>query len=393
MNGDWFELKMNIVDIKQNNYNRIYFYLREKRQATKQEITLDLNLSLPTVTQHLLLLISCGLVSRERKVSKRTGGRNPVAYSFVPDAKVAVGLDITRHHVKSIVVDLDGTIIKYVHRRKEYSRSDDYLKMLGTEIENIIAMAELDQSKILGVGISVPGLIDRTKEIVVDGRVIDNTGMSREDFSRYIPFKTKLIHDSAAAALSEIIRSPDIHNACYLSLCNSIGGSVFVNDKVYHGDGLYICEFGHLNLIPNGRPCYCGQKGCFEPYCNTEALSAHSQGDLFTFFDQLANGNQEFAEIWDTYLDHLAILITEIRMMFGSSIIIGGDIGRFIDRHMPYLQSKVDARSPFGEKSAQFLYPCRNKMEAIATGSALHFVQDFFDSDLVNLENSNEEVI
>ena len=386
-------MKMNIVDIKQNNYDRIYFYLREQRQATKQEISLDLSLSLPTVTQNLLKLISLGLISRKRRVVNRTGGRNPVAYSFIPDAKISIGLDITRHHVKSIAIDLDGTIIKYIYRRKEYSRSDDYLKMLGNEVENIITTADLDRTKILGVGISVPGLIDREKEIVVDGRVIDNTGMTCEEFSRYIPYKTKLIHDSAAAALSEIIRSPDIHNACYLSLCNSIGGSVFANDKVFEGDGLYNCEFGHLNLIPNGRPCYCGQKGCFEPYCNTEALSVHSEGDLFTFFDQLANGNKMFMKVWDTYLDHLAILVTEIRMMFGSSIIIGGDIGTFIDRYMPDLRIKVDAKSPFGEKSEQYLYPCRNKLEAIATGAALHFVQDFFDSGLFNGENSKEEII
>lgn len=172
---------MNIVDIKQNNYDRIYFYLREQRQATKQEISLDLSLSLPTVTQNLLKLISLGLISRKRRVVNRTGGRNPVAYSFIPDAKISIGLDITRHHVKSIAIDLDGTIIKYIYRRKEYSRSDDYLKMLGNEVENIITTADLDRTKILGVGISVPGLIDREKEIVVNGRVIDNTGMTCEE--------------------------------------------------------------------------------------------------------------------------------------------------------------------------------------------------------------------
>jgi len=37
-------------------------------------------------------------------------------------------------------------------------------------------------------------------------------------------------------------------------------------------------------------------------------------------------------------------------MMFGSSIIIGGDIGPFIDKYMPQLQTKIDGKSPFSEK-------------------------------------------
>ena len=370
---------MNIADIKTDNRKRIYYYLREQGQATKQEIAYNMQLSLPTVTQNLTYLNEQGLISCENKVVNRAGGRNPVAYSYIPDARVAIGLDITRHHIKSIAIDLDGQII---YRRKDYQRDDDYLKTLANEVENIIAMAGLPHEKILGVGIAVPGLIDRTGEFVYDGRVIDNNGMTRAEFSRYIPYKTKLIHDSAAAGYSEIVHSPDIHNACYVSLGSSIGGSVFINDKVYLGDGLFSCEFGHLNLVPNGLPCYCGQQGCFDPYCNAEVLSSQTGGDLFAFFDRLNNGDEKLRKTWDTYLSNLATLITEIRMMFGSSIIIGGDIGPFIDKYLPQLQAKMDVKSPFSEKSASFLYACRNKMEAIASGAALYFVQEFLDTAL-----------
>jgi predicted NBD/HSP70 family sugar kinase len=373
---------MNIFDIKQQNRKNVYFYLREKGSATKQDIAYHLQLSLPTVTQNLARLVDQGLISCHSKLTNRGGGRNPVAYSYVPDAKVAIGVDITRQHLKCIIVDLDGTIIKYVYRRKTYQRTDDYMRLLGLEVERIIESAHLDPGKIIGVGIAVPGVIDPARECVVDGRVIDNTGMTRADFSKHIPYRTKLIHDSDAAGFSEIIRSPNLHNACYISLGHSIGGSVFIQDKAYRGDGLFSCEFGHLNLIPNGRKCYCGQRGCFDPYCNEEVLSKHTKGDLFTFFESLDNGDEAVAKAWDTYLEHLSTAITEIRMMFGSSIIIGGDIGAFIDKHMAAIQGKVDAKSPFGEKSANYLFPCQNKMEAIATGAALYFVQEFLDTAL-----------
>lgn len=360
--------------------------------ATKQEIAYHLQLSLPTVTQNLTHLVEEGLISCENKVISRTGGRNPVAYSYIPEAKVAIGLDISRHHVKSIVVDMDGNVIKYVYRRKNYARTDEYLKMLGEEVEQIIESAGLDRDRIIGVGIAVPGLIDYVADFVVDGRVIDNRGMTRAEFSKYIPFKTRLIHDSEAAGFSEIIRSSDIHNACYVTLGNSIGGSVFINDKPYRGDGLFSCEFGHLNLTPNGRRCYCGQKGCFDPYCNAEVLTNHSDGNLFTFFDNIENGDEKLIKIWDVYLDHLASAVTAIRMMFGSTIIIGGDVGAFIDKYMGTLQAKVDAISPFGEKSVKYLIPCRNKLEAIASGAALYLVQEYLDNVLIAPDKTDADL-
>ncbi len=371
---------MNIFDIKQNNFKKIYLYIRKKRLATRQEISHDLQLSLPTVTKSLEYLVEHGLISSDRKVANKSGGRKPVAYSYIADAKVAVGLDITKHHIKSIVIDLDGNVVKYIYQRKAYRRDEEYLKLLGQAVEDIIQSARLDRKKILGVGIAMPGLINQEKGYVVDGRVIDNTGMSREDFSKYIPFSTKLIHDSNASGFSEIWMSSEIHNAFYISLCNSVGGSVLLNDSVYMGDGLFSGEIGHLNLIPDGEPCYCGQKGCFDAYCNAERLANYADCDLALFFTRLKQGDEKLRKVWDEYLDYLAVAVNDIRMLFGCTVILGGYVGAYMKDYMEILYRKVDARSPFGEDTSSYLIPCKNKIESVATGAALYFVKDFFET-------------
>ena len=371
---------MNIFDIKQNNRKQIYFYIRKKGLATKQNIAYDLQLSLPTVTQNLDYLVNQGLISSSNKVANKSGGRNPIAYSYVTNAKVAIGLDITKHHIKSIIIDLDGNIIKYIYKRQDYQRNDEYLKLLGEEVEAIIESVQLDRSKILGVGIAVPGLINHEEGYVVQGRVIDNTGMNCSDFSKYISYPTKLIHDSYASGYSEIWRSHDIHNAFYISLCNSVGGSVLLNDDVYMGDGLYSGEIGHLNLKHNGEQCYCGQKGCFDAYCNAEVLANHTGCDLKLFFTLLAQGDKKLQKIWDEYLDNLASAVHDIRMLFGSTVIVGGYVGAYMKDYMDMLYQKVDAKSPFGENSTNYLIPCKNMVESVATGAALFYVNDFLDN-------------
>jgi predicted NBD/HSP70 family sugar kinase len=371
---------MNIFDIKQNNRNKIYFYIRKKSLATKHDIAYDLQLSLPTVTQNLEFLVKQEMISSNYKVANKSGGRNPIAYSYIADAKVAIGLDITKHHIKSVIVDLDGNVVKYIYKRQDYKRNDEYLKLLGEEVEALIESVQLDRGKILGVGIAVPGLINHEEGYVVQGRVIDNTGMNYEEFSKYIPYPTKLIHDSYASGFSEIWMSHDIHNAFYVSLCNSVGGSVLVNDNVYLGDGLYSGEVGHLNLIRNGEQCYCGQKGCFDAYCNAEVLANYTGGDLKLFFQQLKQGDEKLHEVWDEYLEYLATAIHDIRMLFGSTVILGGYVGAYMKEYMEILYEKVDAKSPFGETSVSYLIPCKNEIESVATGAALFFVEQFLEN-------------
>ncbi|SCP97707.1 ROK family protein [Anaerobium acetethylicum] len=371
---------MNVFDSKHNNKKKIYHYIREKGLATKQDIAYNLQLSLPTVAQKLEDLVVRGLVGAECKVANKAGGRNPVAYTYVKDAKVAVGLDITKRHIKSVIIDLDGNIIKYVYRRRLYQRNDGYLKTLGETVEKIIDSIGLSRDKVIGVGIAVPGLIDFEKQCVVRGTVIDNTGMSREDFSTYIQYPTKLIHDSNASGFCEIWMSSELRNAFYISLCNSVGGTVLIDNEVYMGDGLYSGEVGHLNLVTDGMQCYCGQKGCADAYLNAERLADYTNRDLGMFFLRLEQGDGVLKEIWDEYLEYLAVLIHDIRMMFGSTIIVGGYVGIFIKDYMEVLCEKVNRKNPFGEDAAGYIMPCNNNTEAVATGAALYFVKEFIEA-------------
>ena len=367
---------MNIFNIKQSNRKKIYSHFRKVRLATRQDIAHDLQLSLPTITQNLEYLVEHGLISNDCKMANKSGGRHPVAYSYVSDARVAIGMDITQNHIKSVIVDLDGNVVKYLYKKHRYQRSDAYFRLLAQEVEFIIESVQLDRAKLLGVGIAMPGLINQEEGYVVDGRVIDNSGMKLEELAKYIPYPTKLIHDSNASGFSEIWMYPDIHDVFYISLCNSIGGSVFLNHNVYMGEGLYSGEIGHLRVVPDGEACYCGQKGCLDAYCNAERLSNHTHGDLELFFTKLRQGDKKLEGVWDEYLEYLATAVTSIRMLFGCTVILGGYVGVYMKDYMDMLYEKVDAKSPFGESSASYLIPCKN-IESVATGAALYFIEEF----------------
>jgi N-acetylmannosamine-6-phosphate 2-epimerase / N-acetylmannosamine kinase len=51
-----------------------------------------------------------------------------------------------------------------------------------------------------------------------------------------------------------------------------VGGGAYIGGKLNRGAHFFANAFGHMVLEPNGVPCNCGQRGCFEVYCNATAL-------------------------------------------------------------------------------------------------------------------------
>lgn len=372
---------MNIFDIKRNNSNRIYSYIREKKTVTKQNITNGLNLSLPTVTQNLENLSEKGLINSGEKIANQRGGRNPVSYSCVPNAKIAVGVSITRHHIKTVVCNLNGEVIERNIRPQLFNKSDEYLRILGDEVDKIISKSNIPKAKILGVGIAVPGLVDYENNVVCYSMVIDAFNMTADDFSKYIPYEARLFHDTDASGFSEVWVSPALCNAFYFSLCTSIGGSIFLKDSMFNGDGKYCGEVGHMVVEPNGKECYCGRRGCLDAYCNSDVLSINTDSDLDAFFDGLRAKDAKLVKIWDEYTDYLALAVHQIRMITGCKIILGGYVGGHIGNHIERICNKVDRYNPFSEKSIEYVVPCKNNFEAIvAEGAGLYIIKDFLDA-------------
>ena len=372
------EKKTANIEIKQKNRTNIFRFFRKKNGVSRQDIVSELGLSLPTVTQNLLELIKDGLIEETGSVGN-TGGRRARTYSLVKDARTAIGLDITKHHVTAVAVDLSGAIIATIRKRLNFSRSDCYYRNLGDIIEEIVKEAQLNEEKILGVGIGVPGLITPDNKTVFYGEILNFTGATCEEFSKYIPYRTKLFNDANAAGFAETWSNPNTRNAFYIMLSTNVGGAIYIDHHQYCGDNIRGGEVGHIIIVPNGKQCYCGQKGCVDAYCAATVLASATEGNLASFFDRLQNRDSEVMHIWEEYLQHLAITVINVRMLFDCDIIIGGYVGAYMDQYLDDLKKLIAGRSSF-EKNADYLKPCYYKIEAIAAGAALNYISDFLNS-------------
>jgi predicted NBD/HSP70 family sugar kinase len=362
------------LELKKKNRNRIYRFLYQRELVSKQEIANALHMSLPTVTQNLKDLLLQELI-HESGTLESTGGRKAMAYSFVSDAKIAIGLDITAHHIGIVAVDLAGHVLHTMRLRSCFEDEDSYYERLGNAIKQFIADYQLDPDRILGVGIAVPAIVSGDHQKFYSTALGIPTG-SIDPFAGRISYPCVLYNDANAAGFAEAWNTRMADTVVYLSLNYSVGGAFLVGQKIYNGQNQRGAEFGHMTIVPDGKPCYCGQKGCVNAYLSAHLLAECTEGNLGDFFVQLKKGNPVCQKVWQEYLFYLALTINNLRTIFDCDIVIGGYVGSYMADYLDDVKRLVSSRNSF-DTSTDYLHICRDKQEATAVGAALHYVDQF----------------
>jgi len=373
--------KIGANEIKTKNRRMIYEYIRKRGAVSKQEIVVDMQLSLPTVTSNLGYLTKQGLIDTSGKI-KNTGGRNATAFSYIKNARMAIGVDITANHITAVAVNLSGDIVSMERRRMDFDlESDAYLREIGAVVECVKNEAQIADESLLGVGISVQSLISDDGEHIKYGMALNFAKRTREEIAVYVPYRNRLIHDSYAAGYRETWTNREFQNAFYISLSNSVGGSVIIDDAIYEGNTHKGGEIGHLVVVPEGGDlCYCGRRGCFDTVCKAGKLADYTDGSLEEFFRVLDGGDETAKKLWDQYLEYLSCAIHNVRMLFDGMVILGGYVGAYVGKYMDDICERVDARNPFGDRAKDYLVECRYKVEASAAGAALFYIDEFLEN-------------
>lgn len=357
-------------------FGDIYRLIYYSNGSSRKHISKELDLSLPTVTNYLQQLMSEGLVYIDG-THDSTGGRKPNAYTIVPTAGFAIGIDITKHHCNVVLVDLAESIIDSDRTRIPFSDTDEYYAGVARTIENILDRNNINRHKLLGVGVSLPVIIAEDQKHITYAKVIDISYDSYDRMAKFIKYPFLIYNDANSAGLAEWWATRQAEPAVYLALNPSIGGATINGKDISAGNNNRASEFGHVTIVPGGRRCYCGRKGCVDAYCSETMLTGFTDGNLETFFEELPN-NPGFQDVLNSYLYHLSLIVNTLRICYDCDIIIGGNVGAYLDQYIDVLKEKAIRLNPF-ETEADYIRPCQYKRSASAVGAALYFVKNYVD--------------
>ena len=136
----------------------------------------------------------------------------------------------------------------------------------------------LDDSKVrpASCGITIPGLADTKKGLWVEATFsgIREFAICKE-VGAALHLPSYCDNDGQAYALAEMVFGccRDVSDFLFINVSNGIGGAIVSGGKLLTGWRGFAGEFGHCNVVPLGRMCKCGQRGCLEMYAAGPAIS------------------------------------------------------------------------------------------------------------------------
>lgn len=371
------ELDETITERRRQTRSSVYHYLYDAQSpCSKQDIARDLNLSLPTVYQNVAELEKAGLIEY-CGASRSVGGRPAMQLRTVAGARCSIGISITGHLLRFIAVDL--SLSEIAHREVSHSidiASDSYSGFVSAQLERFVRENGISQETILGVGITVPGIILPGSTTVSYAPTLSLRNLSFQNVISAIPFPVRLENDGNSGGFAEWYKSADHRNMAFLSLSDGVGGAVFVNGDQYTGGSYRSGEFGHMCVERGGRICACGKRGCLEAYCSSDRLSTDLGITVGEFFDGLNAGNGDFGNIWEEYKQHLAVGIHNIRMSLDCDIVLGGIVADYLNPYLPEIRRLVAEADPF-ETECTYLRTASDSKYCDILGAALGFIRDF----------------
>ena len=215
-----------------------------------------------------------------------------------------------------------------------------FMNSLKAEIE---AFGHKDE--VLGAGIGCPGTIDSEKGICNFANNLDWHEVPLADSVRKILGKPVFITNDANAALLGEMTYGDCRkykNAILLTLGTGIGGGIYLNGDLFAGEGGKGAELGHMIIAKGGRPCTCGENGCFEAYASATALIRLAEEKVKSYpdsvlrktkitakavFDGSRQGDACAAACIQEYIQDLGIgVLNYINIFRPEAIIFGGGV-------------------------------------------------------------------
>jgi glucokinase len=172
-----------------------------------------------------------------------------------------IGVDVGGTNLKAARISEDGTIVE---RRTEAVARGSAAELFG-RLESLIR--DLDAGGVKGVGVGVPGIIDRDGRV----RVAPNLGILDGQFvgqelQRRTGKPTFIENDANAAALAEawLGAGGGVDNLLFVTLGTGVGGGLILNGRVWSGISGYAGEVGHIQVEEGGWSCGCSSRGCVE---------------------------------------------------------------------------------------------------------------------------------
>ncbi|NUB16252.1 ROK family protein [Azospirillum brasilense] len=346
--------RVNSAAIRRLNMVRVFHALRENPNCAQRDLSRLTGLDKATTSAIVAQMIEDGLVERSDAPRARRIGRPETALGIAPSAGLLVGARLEPGTIRIVSTTLAGTVVE----QSQLPGSTDLataLRHLHEGIDAVVAASRLEGGAapppLRGIGIGIPALMDRAGRLVLAPNLGWRDTPIRPLLEEALGAPVHVDNDTKAAAMAE-----RLFGACrggedcvYLTGHSGVGGGLFLGGRLYRGAQGFAGEIGHLTVVPGGRPCGCGKRGCLETYVSETSILAQAgeRGralpDLWAAAAAARDGDPVVRTLLEAAGSHLGVALSHmVNLMNPGLVVLGGNLSIVAEFVLPTLNAALD---------------------------------------------------
>ncbi len=265
--------------IERKNYIlrlKLVHALVENQSMTFAEIGSRLKTSLPKTLGLLNGLMADEVIIQDEKGAS-IGGRKPILNKLKSGLFHVLSVELELFSMKLTIIDNNSNKVRPTQTFPiKLSEDQSALPELLHTIDRYLDESDIPRAQLLGVGMSMPGLIDLERgqnlTYLYDG---ENPISLRSAIAQRLNKPVHLTNDVKNAAVAELKYgfAQNKQDVLVILMDWGIGLGVIMDGKVRNGTNGFSGEIGHIPFVDDGKLCYCGKKGCLETVASGIALA------------------------------------------------------------------------------------------------------------------------
>lgn len=265
--------------LRQMNERSVMRVLQQHGPCSRADMTRRLGVTAPTVSKAVSSLLRGRML--EEFDSKQDGvGRPARQVRLATETAQVIGLVIDAQNCHLVSAGLDGQLHHANHSIFETPKT--YRGLISKVVKSFEQVSNGRAVETLGLGISMPGLIDyRQQQGLLSPNVPITNGQSlARDLTTKLDIDCVMLQESHSLCLAQHHYgdteggiSCGLDNFVMLDIGAGLGMGVMAGGRVLTGHSGLAGELGHLPRIPDGRACGCGKRGCLETVSCDSALA------------------------------------------------------------------------------------------------------------------------
>lgn len=324
--------------------------LRARGPMSRADLSRVTGISPTTISSAVTPLLQAGLI--EETDAPITGpGRPGRILQLASAATQVIGVSVEPEWCEVVVGGINGVL--HAGRGARFPTPNSYTLLLAEIERHARACMDSPGARTLGLGLSLPGMIDPTGDRTVFSPNLHQTDDQRpgRDLHDRLGIEVVVVQESDALCLAE----RNIHKTDDLAVLDCVGGmgvGVLANGRLLHRHLGLPRELGHVTVVRDGELCGCGNRGCLETVATDMALARAVSlrlGRVLTMEEicqEVRQGRLDIRPELDQMLGYLAIAVAAVANLFAPPLIIVH--GRVLELG-PDLQEELAHRSRLRE--------------------------------------------